>query len=81
MGKYRIRKLTPTECWKLMALTEEDCNKAADIGVSNTQLYKIAGNGIITNCVELLFEHLYKAQYDPNFKCFDETFTTPLPVM
>ena len=75
MGKYRIRKLTPRECWKLMGLTFEDCDKATAAGVSNTQLYKQAGNGIITNCVELLFEHLYKAQYDSDFECYDENFT------
>lgn len=30
---YRIRKLTPNECWKLMGLTEDDCAKAVAIGV------------------------------------------------
>ena len=74
-SRYRIRKLTPRECFKLMGLTFSDCDKAAAVGVSNSQLYKQAGNGIITNCIELLFEHLYKSQYDPNFKCFDENFT------
>lgn len=72
MKRYRIRKLTPIEAFKLMGLKEEDCRKASAVGVSNSQLYKCAGNGIITNCVELLFEHLYKAQYEPQFKCFDE---------
>lgn len=69
---YRIRKLTPNECWKLMGLTEEDCSKAVAIGVSDSQLYKQAGNGIVTNCCELLAEHLYKAQYDSAYICTDE---------
>lgn len=69
---FRIRKLTPRECWKLMGLTFDDCNRAKAIGVSDTHLYKQAGNGIITNCCELLAEHLYKAQYDNNFICTDE---------
>lgn len=69
---YRIRKLTPNECWKLMGLTEEDCSKAVAIGVSDSQLYKQAGNGIVTNCCELLAEHLYKAQYDGTYTCADE---------
>ena len=69
---YRIRKLTPNECWKLMGLTEEDCSKAVAIGVSDSQLYKQAGNGIVTNCCELLAEHLYKAQYDSTYACVDE---------
>lgn len=69
---YRIRKLTPNECWKLMGLTEIDCAKAVAIGVSDSQLYKQAGNGIVTNCCELLAEHLYKAQYDGTYVCTDE---------
>lgn len=71
---FRVRKLTPNECWKLMGLTEEDCINAKNIGVADSQLYKQAGNGIVTNCVELLAEHLYKAQYDNTYKCTDENF-------
>lgn len=78
---FRIRKLTPRECWRLMGLTFKDCDKARDIGVANTHLYKQAGNGIITNCCELLAEHLYKAQYNNDFVCTDEkmnaNFTNP----
>lgn len=76
-SKYRVRKLTPTECWKLMGLTADDCEKAKAVGVSNSQLYRQAGNGIVTNCVELLMEHLYKAQYDETYKCTDENFIQP----
>lgn len=72
--RYRIRKLTPREAWVLMGLTIEDCDKASAVEVSNSQLYKQAGNGIVSNCVELLFEHLYKSQYNPNFECYDERF-------
>ena len=71
---FRIRKLTPTECWKLMGLTENDCSKVKAMGIADSQLYKQAGNGIVANCVELLAEHLYKAQYDNTYKCADENF-------
>ena len=77
----KIRKLTPRECYKLMGLTFEDCDKAAKLGVADTHLYKQAGNGIITNCCALLAEHLYKAQYDDTYLCTDEgyqgNFTKP----
>lgn len=77
----RIRKLTPRECYKLMGLTFEDCDKAAEIGVADTHLYKQAGNGIITNCCALLAEHLYKSQYNDTYICTDErcqgNFTKP----
>lgn len=74
---YRIRKLTPVECWKLMGLTKEDCQKAGDIGVADGNLYKAAGNGIVTNCVQFIFEHLYKALYDDTYICTDENFIIP----
>lgn len=74
---FKIRKLTPKECFVLMGLTFEDCDKAKSVGVADTHLYKQAGNGIITNCCELLAEHLYKAQYDDSYVCKDENFTSP----
>lgn len=70
----RIRKLTPRECYRLMGLTFEDCDKATELDVADTHLYKQAGNGIITNCCALLAEHLYKAQYDNTYICTDEEY-------
>ena len=69
---YRIRKLTPRECFKLMGFTFEDWDKCSDIGISNSAGYKAAGNSIAVPCIELLFEHLYKAQYDESYICTDE---------
>lgn len=54
----RIRKLTPTECFKLMGFTAEDCNKCSEGGVSNSQLYKQAGNSIVVNVLEAIFKSL-----------------------
>lgn len=71
---YRIRKLTPTECWRLMGFTDDDVAKAKAMGVSDTAIYKQAGNSIITNCISLIAEHLYKAQIDFEHVCFDEQF-------
>ena len=71
---FRVRKLTPNECWKLMGLTEEDCTNAKNIGVADSQLYKQAGNSLVTNCVSLLAEHLYKAQYNSDYICEDEKY-------
>ena len=58
MNKVRIRKLTPTECYKLMGFTAEDCKKASDAGVSNSQLYKQACNSIVVNVLEAIFTSL-----------------------
>lgn len=53
---YRIRKLTPRECWRLMGFDDADFDKAQAIGTSNAQLYKQAGNSIVVNCLEAIFK-------------------------
>ena len=55
--KYRIRKLTPRECWRLMGFTDEDFDKAAAVN-SNTQLYAQAGNSIVVNVLEAIFSQM-----------------------
>ena len=59
--QYRIRKLTPKECWRLMGFSDEDFQKAKDAGVSSSQLYKQAGNSIVTNVLYYIFKELYEA--------------------
>ena len=60
-----------------MGFTEEHVNKCIEWGLSDSALYKQAGNSIITNCIKLLAEHLYKAQVDSTYICEDENFTQP----
>ena len=55
----RVRKLTPLECWVLMGFDKEDFFKAQQSGVSDTQLYKQAGNSIVVNVLEKIFKNLY----------------------
>lgn len=55
----RIRKLTPKECWRLMGFDDEDFEKANKVN-SNTQLYKQAGNSIVVNVLEAIFDNLLK---------------------
>lgn len=56
--RYRIRKLTSKECWRLMAFTDEDYYKAQAVN-SNSQLYKQAGNSIVTTCLMAIFSQLH----------------------
>lgn len=56
--KYRIRKLTPRECWRLMGYTDEDFDKAKGAGVSNSQLYKQAGNAIVKQVLMGIFSQM-----------------------
>ena len=56
---YRIRKLTPLECWRLMGCSDEDFYKAKQFN-SDSQLYKQAGNAIVVNVLEAIFKNLFK---------------------
>ena len=58
----KVRKLTPLECLKIMGFNEEDYKKLKDAGISDTQIYKQAGNSIAVNVAEALFNELKKAQ-------------------
>lgn len=53
----RIRKLTPKECWRLMGFTDDEFQKAESV-VSNTQLYKQAGNSIVVDVLENVFRQI-----------------------
>lgn len=55
----RIRKLTPLECWRLMGFDDADFYKAKSVEMSDTQLYKMAGNSIVVNVLEFIFEELF----------------------
>lgn len=54
-----IRKLTPRECWRLMGWNDDEIDKVMDGTISNTQLYKMAGNSIVINCLMAVFDKLY----------------------
>ena len=53
----RIRKLTPRECWRLMGFLDEEFDRVH--GVSNSQLYKQAGNSIVVNVLSALLSQLF----------------------
>lgn len=56
----RIRKLTPLESFRLMGFSDEDFQKARAAGISNSQLYKQAGNSIVVDVLFYIFLNLYK---------------------
>ena len=55
--ELRIRKLTPKECFRLMGFSDEDFDSIH--GISNAQLYKMAGNSIVVNVLEEIFKSLF----------------------
>ena len=58
--EFRIRKLTPLECWRLMGFSDEDFEKAKASGISNSQLYKQAGNSIVVTVLQGILKNLFK---------------------
>ena len=61
LHEYRIRKLTPKECWRLMGCSDEDFHKAEQVN-SNSQLYKQAGNAIVVDVLEAIFKQMFSKE-------------------
>jgi DNA (cytosine-5)-methyltransferase 1 len=55
---YRIRRLTPTECFRLMDFPDSHVKNARKEKISDSQLYKQAGNSIVVRCLELIMQTL-----------------------
>ena len=67
---FRIRKLTPRECFRVMDVSDADFDKLVVMEttgkdnkmkrvISDSQLYKMAGNSIVVSCLDLIFENLF----------------------
>lgn len=56
---YRIRKLTPRECFRLMEVSEKDIDNIQKSGISKTQLYKMAGNSIVVDVLYYIFKKMF----------------------
>lgn len=60
-----IRKYTPRDCFRLMGVRDEDFDKLLAVDadgkrlVSNSKLYQLAGNSIVTNCMTAMFGELF----------------------
>lgn len=61
-SREKLRKLTPREFFRLMSFTDEDIDKCYAVGMSDSQLYKQAGNSIVVRVLERIFEQLIKQQ-------------------
>ena len=57
MNDFRIRKLTPNECWRLQGFPDWAFERAAKVN-SNSQLYKQAGNSVTVNVIEAIARRL-----------------------
>lgn len=56
--RYRIRKLTPLECFRLQGFPDEAHQALVDAGISNSQLYKMAGNAVTVSVIDAIGRRL-----------------------
>jgi site-specific DNA-cytosine methylase len=63
--EYRIRKLTPRECFRLMDVSDEDIDKIQAAGISKSQQYKLAGNSIVCSVLYHIFKAMFIEQAQP----------------
>ena len=59
MKKYKIRKLTPRECYRLMGVEDEDITTLLNAKLKDSNHYKLAGNSIVVNCMVHIFDNLF----------------------
>ena len=59
MKKYRLRKLTPRECGRLMGVDDESIDKMLNCGLSDNALYTMYGNSIVVDCMVHMFDNLF----------------------
>lgn len=62
---FRIRRLTPLECYRLMGFKDEDFRRIKIAGISDTQAYRQAGNSIVVNVLEAIFRNLFLEEETP----------------
>lgn len=65
--KFRIRKLTPRECFRLMGVDDKDIDKIQAAGVSNSGQYKLAGNSIVVDVLFHIFRRMFIDTEEPDF--------------
>lgn len=57
--RSRVRKMTETEALKLMDVSAEDIAKIKESGIAKTNIYKLAGNSIVVNCLYWIFYKMF----------------------
>lgn len=75
---FGIRKLTPRECMRLMGVSDSDTDKLMAVDengkriLSNSALYKLAGNSIVVDVMEYIFKEIFCSDDTPHYKRGDQ---------
>lgn len=59
LDTFKVRKLTPKECLRLMTFDDADYEKIKAAGISDSAIYKQAGNSIVVNVMVFIFAMLF----------------------
>ena len=62
---YRIRKMTPRECGRLMGVDDKDIDTMLNADLSDNALYKMYGNSIVVDCMVHMFDRLFINRKEP----------------
>ena len=65
--RIRVRKLTPRDCMRHMGVSDADSDKMKADGISDTQLYKLAGNSIVVPVLEGIFTQMFRKDSEALF--------------
>ena len=57
---FRLRRLTPKECFRFMSVEAKDVDKLVNSGVSDAQLVKQAGNAIVIRVLVNLYKSIFE---------------------
>lgn len=60
---FRIRRLTPTECFRLQGFPDAMVQQARELGISDSQLYKMAGNAVTVNVAQAVAQKIWEVEY------------------
>ena len=59
LKEFRVRKLTPSECFRLMDVSDGDIDRIQASGVSRSQQYRMAGNSIVVSVLFHIFRKMF----------------------
>lgn len=62
---YRVRKLTPKECFRLMGVADTDSDKMIAV-LSKSRCYQVAGNSIVVDVLAAIFDQLFNGNKNKN---------------
>lgn len=67
---FRIRKLTPREFFRLMGLQDDEIDIIQSANISNSQQYHMAGNSIVVNVLDGIFENMFYPKKSKEIRLF-----------